>query len=222
MHRHALAVLLLLHQTRAQRCTSLAGPDCLLINGRAPQLPPKDAVRGAKPSSWRERLLGIVRSHLEEGRDSDDAVRGAFDVRGDLPDAEGAFELIPGAWLDQPAGWITVGLRGKFEDNCTLSGEITDTDGDVMAACSRFTLQRVGSDTDVVIPLAGSWEGVYVCGGTPTRLVLRLAPDHAVLAREVTGVFTFRARPRRPAFDLRGDGVGAAHLDANARRSWAK
>lgn len=202
MHLHTL-ILLLLHETRAQRCTSLAGPDCLLINGRAPPLPPKDAVREAKPSSWREGLLTVIRSHLEEGRDSDDAVRGAFDVRGDLPDAEGAFELVPGAWLDQPAGWITVGLRGKFEDNCTLSGEITDTDGDVMAACSRFTLQRVDSDTDVVIPLAGSWEGVYVCGGTPTRLVLKLEPDHAVLAREVTGVFTFRVLGEMNDYELR-------------------
>ena len=219
MHRHVLALLIIGH-AHSQRCTSLAGPDCLLINGRAPQLPPKDAVQEAKPSSWRERLLGVVRSHLEEGRDSDDAVRGAFDVRGDLPDAEGAFELVPGAWLDQPAGWITVGLRGKFEDNCTLSGEITDTDGDVMAACSRFTLQRVDRDTDVVIPLAGSWEGVYVCGGTPTRLVLKLEPDHAVLAREVTGVFTFRVRARRPM--RRGDGVRWRIIDANARRSWAK
>ena len=51
-----------------------------------------------------------------------------------------------------------------------------------MAACSRFTLQRVDADdaADAVeVPLAGAWEGVYVCGGTPTRLVLRLSPDHA-------------------------------------------
>ena len=179
--RHALALLLLLRQATTQRCTSLAGPDCEIINGRAPARSPADEITKAKPSSWRERLLGVVRAHLEEGRDRADTVKGAFEVRGDLPDVEGAFELVAGAWLDQPEGWITVGLRGRFEDNCTLSGEITDGEGDIMAACSRFTLQRVDADeaADASIPLAGAWEGVYVCGGTPTRLVLRLSPDHA-------------------------------------------
>ena len=91
-----------------------------------------------QPSSWRERLLGVVRAHLEEGRDRADAVKGAFEVRGDLPDAEGAFELVAGAWLDQPEGWITVGLRGRFEDNCTLSGEITDGEGDQIVSHFAF------------------------------------------------------------------------------------
>ena len=136
--RHALALLLLLRHAHTQRCTSLAGPDCEIINGRAPARPPADEITKAKPSSWRERLLGVVRAHLEEGRDRADAVKGAFEVRGDLPDAEGAFELVAGAWLDQPEGWITVGLRGRFEDNCTLSGEITDGEGDVMACVAKF------------------------------------------------------------------------------------
>ena len=202
--RHALALLLLLRHAQTQRCTSLAGPDCEIINGRAPARPPTNAAPAAKPSSWRERLLGVVRAHLEEGRDRADAVKGAFEVRGDLPDAEGAFELVAGAWLDQPEGWITVGLRGRFEDNCTLSGEITDGEGDIMAACSRFTLQRVDADdaADASIPLAGAWEGVYVCGGTPTRLVLRLAPDHAAFAREVRGVFSFRVVTRSRKMNL--------------------
>ena len=203
--RHLLALLLLLRHAPAQRCTSLAGPDCEIINGRAPARPPKNVAPAAKPSSWRERLLGVVRAHLEEGRDRADAVKGAFEVRGDLPDAEGAFELVAGAWLDQPEGWITVGLRGRFEDNCTLSGEITDGEGDIMAACSRFTLQRVDADdaADAAIPLAGAWEGVYVCGGTPTRLVLRLAPDHKAFAREVRGTFSFRVLGEMNEYELR-------------------
>ena len=85
--RHALALLLLLRHAQTQRCTSLAGPDCEIINGRAPARPPTNAAPAAKPSSWRERLLGVVRAHLEEGRDRADAVKGAFEVRGDLPDA---------------------------------------------------------------------------------------------------------------------------------------
>ena len=203
--RHALALLLLLRHAPAQRCTSPAGPDCEIINGRAPAHPPTNTAPAAKPSSWRERLLGVVRAHLEEGRDRADAVKGAFEVRGDLPDAGGAFELVAGAWLDQPEGWITVGLRGRFEDNCTLSGEITDGEGDIMAACSRFTLQRVDADegADASIPLAGAWEGVYVCGGTPTRLVLRLAPDHEQFARDVRGTFSFRVLGEMNEYELR-------------------
>ena len=163
--RHALALLLLLRQAQTQRCTSLAGPDCEIINGRAPAQPPADEITEAKPSSWRERLLGVVRAHLEEGRDRADAVKGAFEVRGDLPDAGGAFELVAGAWLDQPEGWITVGLRGRFEDNCTLSGEITDGEGDVMACveinqcvgCTRqfFTKSYLGDDAAVLARSSG-------------------------------------------------------------------
>ena len=64
-------------------------------------------------------FLGQREALLEEGRDRADAVKGAFEVRGDLPDAEGAFELVAGAWLDQPEGWITVGLRGRGGARCT-------------------------------------------------------------------------------------------------------
>ena len=140
-----------------------------------------------------------MRAHLEEGRDRADAVKGAFEVRGDLPDAGGAFELVAGAWLDQPEGWITVGLRGRFEDNCTLSGEITDGEGDVMAACSRFTLQRVDADdaADASIPLAGAWEGVYVCGGTPTRLVCARAGPRGVAPVRKSS-FRVVTRSRKP------------------------
>ena len=60
--RHALALFLLLRHAQTQRCTSLAGPDCEIINGRAPALiadledalaalpmlqkPPKDGDKG--------------------------------------------------------------------------------------------------------------------------------------------------------------------------------
>ena len=131
--RHALALFLLLRHAQTQRCTSLAGPDCEIINGRAPARPPTNSAPVAKPSSWRERLLGVG--------------KGAFEVRGDLPDAEGAFELVAGAWLDQPEGWITVGLRGRFEDNCTLSGEITDGEGDVMACVEIKIFRRVRAES---------------------------------------------------------------------------
>ena len=163
--------------------------------------------RPAKPSSWRERLpLGVVRAHLEEGRDRADAVKGAFEVRGDLPDAGAPSSSSPARGWTSPRAGSRSGCGGRFEDNCTLSGEITDGEGDIMAACSRFTLQRVDADeaADASIPLAGAWEGVYVCGGTPTRLVLRLAPDHAAFAREVRGVFSFRvvARSRKMTLNL--------------------
>ena len=203
--RHALALLLLLlRHAPAQRCTSLAGPDCEIINGRAPARPPTDEITKAKPSSWRERLLGVVRAHLEEGRDRADAVKGAFEVRGDLPDAGGAFELVAGAWLDQPEGWITVGLRGRFEDNCTLSGEITDGEGDEgttpgssgssassavgVTASGGSRGHLPGADVEVLMSTVPNWdEDGQVCGivcflqdCTEIKRLQREANEHAM------------------------------------------
>jgi len=224
-------ILLLLRQAAAALpeleplCDSLQGPRCAFVNDAAPRPHPEPPERVS--SSWRERLLSLVRDHLATGRDEaedDDAVRGAFEIRGDLPSEDGDFYLAAGQWLRQPEGWITVGLSGRFEDNCTLTGEITDDEGDVLEACSRFTLQRteapppreLGGDPSFGLALVGAWEGVYVCAGTPTRLVLTLEPDHDVLASEVSGVFEFRVLGALNEYELREITrlVGESLLDA--------
>ena len=194
-------------QPPQQLCDSLGGPKCAFVNG----LEAVDApAAGRESASWRERLLGLVQAHLKAGLESEgahDAISGAFEVFGHLPSEDGDFELVAGDWLDQPAGWISVGLKGTFEDNCTLSGEITDEDGAVMDACSRFTLQRHedqnpdGSWEDH--SLAGEWEGVYICAGTPTRLVLTLEADHRPFPSELAGVFEFRVLTDLSEFELR-------------------
>ena len=91
----------------------------------------------------------------------------------------------------QPKGWITVGLRGAFEDNVTVSGEIVDEDGVTMEACSRFALRRADDDSVSGYTLVGEWVGVYHCGGTPTRLLLKLAADHPKFPGEIRGTFEF-------------------------------
>jgi len=224
----ALLTLLLRHAS-AQLCTSLTGPSCAFVNNKSPLAAPESAQASA---SWRERLLGLVQQHLKQGlesEDADEAIGGAFYVYGHLPSEAGDFELVAGEWVDQPPGWISVGLKGTFEDNCTLTGEITDEDGAVMDACSRFTLQRNedsspdGSWEDD--SLVGEWEGVYICAGTPTRLVLTLAADHSTFASELAGVFEFRVLTNlneyelreitrlvsESLFDLRGGKGGARH-----------
>jgi len=155
------------------------------------------APEPTRQGSWRERLVEVVQKHLQDSVKERPVLAGSFEIGGSLPDAEGKFVLKPGAWLERPRGWITVGLRGQFEDNVTLSGFITDpTSGEVMEACSRFALQRrldEDADLDDVedLTLAGTWQGIYICAGTVTRLVLTLELDHVPFASRVGGVFEF-------------------------------
>jgi len=190
------------------------GPRCGLVNGLEARRSTQRAEAAAVSSSWRERLLGLVATHLKAGLEAEDGtepISGAFEVRGEVPGRQGGdFYLAAGEWLDRPEGWITVGLRGSFDDNVTLVGEITDGDGETLEACSRFTLQR-DEDVDAgyagaaggAAALVGVWEGVYICAGTPTRLVLTLAGDHVSLPAELDGVFEFRVLQNLNEYELK-------------------
>ena len=205
-----------------EMCSSLEGPRCHLV---VPRVEAGEEVGGSqeerlfvkelekeeplktplktKEASWRDRLVAVVQRHLLEETRGRSAVQGAFEVYGSAPDAEGRFHLKAGAWLRQPSGWITVGLRGAFENNVTVSGEIVEESGEVLEACSRFALRKNAetfddretssslSDDDSPFSLAGEWAGVYHCGGTPTRLLLTLADDHPVAGDKVSGTFEF-------------------------------
>ncbi|KAJ1447688.1 hypothetical protein M885DRAFT_541838 [Pelagophyceae sp. CCMP2097] len=189
-------------------CTSLDGPRCEAVNGlgrRAAAAGAGARPRAAAAAGWRERLVETVSDLLSASASS--ATRpplaGAFKVRGDLADANGRFLLEAGDWVLQPEGWITVGLRGAFGDNVTLVGEIVDGDGYPLESCSRFALQRRPPANDAAArdqadepparhALAPAvWEGVYICAGTPTRLLLTLEPDARPFASAVHGVFEF-------------------------------
>lgn len=61
--------------------------------------------------------------------------RGSYEVRGRRAQ-DGALELRPGGWIEQPAGFVAVGMRGVV-DGDTYSGEI------VHDACLGFTAQRL-------------------------------------------------------------------------------
>lgn len=149
--------------------------------------------------TWRERLVDVVQKQIQDSVKANDDLGGAFEMSGSMPDKDGGFVLKPGAWIDEPEGWITVGLRGQFEDNVTLSGYITDPDtGEILEACTRFALQRRLDDDDdddatisEELSLAGTWHGLYICGGTATRLLLELRTDHATFASRVDGIFQF-------------------------------
>ena len=196
--RHALALLLLLRHAHSAALRALARPGLRKGTARAgASTATNKAAAAAKPSSWRERRR--ARAGPPRGGPRPRGRRQGRASARRPARAGGAFELVAGAWLDQPEGWITVGLRGRFEDNCTLSGEITDGGGDIMAACSRFTLQRVDADeaADASIPLAGAWEGVYVCGGGRRGSCCAPSPDHAAFAREVRRRRLVRARVTR-------------------------
>lgn len=214
---------------KSQVCDSLSGPKCAFVNGLEAAGTPRESEQVS--SSWRERLLGLVQTHLKQGLESEDGeepISGAFAVYGTLPRDDGVFELVAGEWVDQPVGWISVGLLGTHEDNCTLTGEITDETGAVMEACSRFTLQRVEESspdgTWEETSLVGEWEGVYICAGTPTRLVLTLEADHSTFASEIVGIFEFSVLQNLNEFELREITrlVGESLLDLRGGKAGAR
>lgn len=178
-------------------CSSLDGPKCPLINGRHPSS--TTTKENEKKNSWRERLVDVVQKQIQDSVQANDDLGGSFEMSGSVPDKDGRFVLKPGAWIDEPEGWITVGLQGQFEDNVTLSGFITDpVSGEILEACTRFALQRRLDDDEEEegsmyeeLSLAGTWQGLYICGGTATRLLLELRTDHATFASHVDGIFQF-------------------------------
>ena len=156
-------------------CSSLDGPFCPLINQRPVPAPPSLKVH---PVSKLADVIGSLASRP----DADGGftpVRGRFEVAGRL-DAEGladgaALRLRAGRWIEQPDGWVTVGLLGQFR-NATFSGAIVDGRGKRLGGCSSFVLRKRADDadgggdvaTDVRAPadVAGLWQGFYSwCAG---------------------------------------------------------
>lgn len=156
-------------------CSSLDGPFCPLINQRPVPAPPSLKVH---PVSKLADVIGSLASRP----DADGGftpVRGRFEVAGRL-DAEGladgaALRLRAGRWIEQPDGWVTVGLLGQFR-NATFSGAIVDGRGKRLGGCSSFVLRKRADDadgggdvaTDVRVPadVAGLWQGFYSwCAG---------------------------------------------------------
>lgn len=167
-------------------------------------------------SSLRERLDDKVRKYLKATVKERKVLGGSFKISGSLPDADGQFVLTPGAWLKRPSDWTTVGLRGQFEDNITLSGFITHPmTGEVISLCTRFALQRRPLSEDDALTdrtpdnrspqpysLVGTWQGVYVCADTVTRLILTLSADHAAFPSLVHGIFEFAVINDLTPFEL--------------------
>lgn len=72
---------------------------------------------------------------------SPEVPHGAFIVEGTIDLTGGTMILAPVRWVTQPAGYPLLGLSGRSADaGRTFSGRVTDS-----AACSLFTLRRVGS-----------------------------------------------------------------------------
>ena len=63
-------------------CSSLGGPRCRLVNGLVAPGGGAPAATAPVSSSWRERLLGLVASHLAQGLEAEDGVEPISGARG--------------------------------------------------------------------------------------------------------------------------------------------
>jgi hypothetical protein len=73
-----------------------------------------------------------------------DVPRGSYELT--ISERDGRIDLVPGAWIEQPEGYVTVALRGALSDDLTtLSGEV-DFEG-----CESFETRRISA-----MPVIGS------------------------------------------------------------------
>jgi hypothetical protein len=64
------------------------------------------------------------------------ATHGTFRMRGTYDDGRQALDLTPGAWIDRPGNYMTVGMQGHVApDGRTYGGGITGAVG-----CTTFAL----------------------------------------------------------------------------------
>ncbi|HVY47575.1 MAG TPA: hypothetical protein VHB21_16915, partial [Minicystis sp.] len=64
-------------------------------------------------------------------------VVGSYHVTGTFEPATASAKFVPGAWIDQPAGWTSVGMLG------TVDAAMTTYAGDITyAGCGTFSVIR--------------------------------------------------------------------------------
>jgi hypothetical protein len=81
-----------------------------------------------------ERVMG---SHVEavfEFLHGPSNAGGSYRMRGTLND-DGTVRLIPGAWIDQPPGYVTVGMSGRVQGDA-FTGRIDNP------SCGTFSVRR--------------------------------------------------------------------------------
>jgi hypothetical protein len=79
----------------------------------------------------------LTATFLFEGRPGSGNPSGSYTMRGRLSGAEVVLE--PDEWLDQPAGYVMVGLEGRLsEDGTVFNGTVTEE------PCTTFTVRRPG------------------------------------------------------------------------------
>lgn len=85
-----------------------------------------------------ENVAGNQVDALFEFRSGDGETVGKFHAHGSYAPGSKSIKLAPGDWIEQPSGWIAVGLSGKVDEaGETFSGKMDN------AQCGDFSLTRV-------------------------------------------------------------------------------
>lgn len=127
-------------------------------------------------------LQGDVSGYFEFG-DSGDVPPGAYTLSG--TNDGGALTLAGDEWIEQPEGYLQVGLSGEAEGD-SLTGTI---DGE---GCTDFSVSRTSTEPWY----ADEWEGAYDCGQGLTGLKVTI--EAADEAGAVTGTFDFHEVEQNP------------------------
>ena len=91
---------------------------------------------------------------------------GTYSMRGSYNRENGELELGGSAWINRPAGYDMVPLKGRIGSDETFTGRIEFQD------CEEFTLRRTTRIPG--LDIGGNWEGSYVCFQGETGLTLTI------------------------------------------------
>lgn len=124
----------------------------------------KQKTEPAKPAPKVVPVTAVF--HFYATSRSPNVPTGTYSMRGSYDKETGDIELGGTAWINRPAGYDMVPLKGKIGNNETFTGRIDFQD------CEQFTLRRTkripGSD------IGGNWKGSYVCFQGETGLTLTI------------------------------------------------
>lgn len=92
---------------------------------------------------------------------------GSYQMEGSFDEKTGVLNLNGSQWINRPAHYDMVPLRGKVNEGRSLfTGKIE------FPGCREFTLKRIPKNGRS--PLAGTWQGAYICSQGETGLTVEI------------------------------------------------
>jgi hypothetical protein len=129
---------------------------------------PRRQKTPVKPTPEKPAVLALnAVFHFHATPSNPNLPSGKFAMNGSYDPKTGALRLGGISWIDRPEGYDMIPLNGIIDPGTgQFTGRIE------FAGCQQFTLVRTSKTSQS--PIAGKWEGRYVCSQGETGLTLTI------------------------------------------------